>query len=347
MGPEVGEARSCGGGAVAYEARRRLRQRDRRAAAAAQGAGPRAGRRGHHHAVHVLRDRGRHPQRRRHAGLRGHRSRRRSTSRPAAVEAAITPRTRGHRRGRTCSARWPRWKRSCRSPRGTGSPLIEDAAQSIGARRKMDGDVARWPASCGTVGTLSFFPQKNLGAYGDGGMMVTQDDALADRLRRLRLHGGAQAVLPRRGRLQQPARYAAGGRAAGQAAAPRRLERGARAQRARATPRRSRAIPTSARPTTDPANEQIFNQYTIRVAAARRAAGAPQGAAGSATRSTIRCRCTCSRVSRTSATPGQPAGVRGGRRAGHLAAGLSRAHARRSRRRSSTPCWRSTLSRCA
>ena len=70
-------------------------------------------------------------------------------------------------------------------------PIIEDAAQSIGARRKIDG---KWvmAGERATIGTLSFFPTKNLGGYGDGGMMVTQDEALAARLKTLRVHGGAR-----------------------------------------------------------------------------------------------------------------------------------------------------------
>ncbi len=69
-------------------------------------------------------------------------------------------------------------------------PIVEDAAQSIGARRRIGGE---WvlAGERATIGTLSFFPTKNLGGYGDGGMMVTQDDLLATRLRRLRVHGGA------------------------------------------------------------------------------------------------------------------------------------------------------------
>ena len=68
-------------------------------------------------------------------------------------------------------------------------PLIEDAAQSIGAKRTIDG-TERMAGEAVTIGTFSFFPSKNLGGYGDGGMIVTQDDALAERLRRLRVHGG-------------------------------------------------------------------------------------------------------------------------------------------------------------
>src|SRR5687768_17064820 len=70
-------------------------------------------------------------------------------------------------------------------------PLVEDAAQSIGACRTIHGRQVM-AGEAATIGTLSFFPTKNLGGYGDGGMMVTQDDALATRLRRLRVHGGAR-----------------------------------------------------------------------------------------------------------------------------------------------------------
>ena len=59
-----------------------------------------------------------------------------------------------------------------------GLPVIEDAAQSIGARRSIDGEW-RMAGEMATIGTFSFFPSKNLGGYGDGGMMVTQDEALA------------------------------------------------------------------------------------------------------------------------------------------------------------------------
>jgi len=71
-----------------------------------------------------------------------------------------------------------------------GVPMIEDAAQTIGARRSIDGEW-RMAGEIATIGTFSFFPSKNLGGYGDGGMIVTQDDKIATRLKRLRVHGGA------------------------------------------------------------------------------------------------------------------------------------------------------------
>lgn len=67
-----------------------------------------------------------------------------------------------------------------------GLPVVEDAAQSIGSEYS-DGERA---GSRGAIGCFSFFPSKNLGAFGDGGMCTTNDDELADRLRILRLHGG-------------------------------------------------------------------------------------------------------------------------------------------------------------
>jgi dTDP-4-amino-4,6-dideoxygalactose transaminase len=139
--------------------------------------------------------------------------------------------------------------------------VIEDAAQSIGARRRIDG---RWVLSgeLGTCGTLSFFPSKNLGGWGDGGMIVTQDEAFAARLRTERLHGGTKqyfhddvglnsrldtlqaavllAKLPHlvawsEARRRNAARYSAAW--AGGPVRP---------------------------PVTDAANEHIYNQYTIR-----------------------------------------------------------------------------------
>jgi dTDP-4-amino-4,6-dideoxygalactose transaminase len=63
--------------------------------------------------------------------------------------------------------------------------VIEDAAQAIGSE-SADGGRA---GSAGDIGCFSFYPSKNLGAFGDGGMCVCNDDALAERLRCLRVHG--------------------------------------------------------------------------------------------------------------------------------------------------------------
>ena len=67
-------------------------------------------------------------------------------------------------------------------------PVIEDAAQTIGASRMIAGKRVM-AGEATTIGTFSFFPSKNLGGYGDGGMIVTQDDQLFDRMMKLRTHG--------------------------------------------------------------------------------------------------------------------------------------------------------------
>lgn len=66
--------------------------------------------------------------------------------------------------------------------------LIEDCAQSFGAWRKIDDDI-RYCGTIGTLGCFSFYPTKNLGGYGDGGLVTSNDDYLADRIRKLRVHG--------------------------------------------------------------------------------------------------------------------------------------------------------------
>src|SRR3954462_11679374 len=65
-----------------------------------------------------------------------------------------------------------------------GVPVLEDAAQAAGSMSP-DGR----PGALGTLATFSFFPSKNLGAFGDGGAVTTGDDDLADRVRMLRFHG--------------------------------------------------------------------------------------------------------------------------------------------------------------
>lgn len=70
--------------------------------------------------------------------------------------------------------------------RDFGLAVIEDAAQAIGA----ESAPGRRAGGIGDIGCLSFFPTKNLGAFGDAGMCVTNDDALAAKLRVLRVHGG-------------------------------------------------------------------------------------------------------------------------------------------------------------
>ena len=72
----------------------------------------------------------------------------------------------------------------CELAQQHGIPVIEDAAQAIGAEYR-----GRRAGSMGRIGCFSFYPTKNLGACGDGGMLTTSDSQLATRLRALRVHG--------------------------------------------------------------------------------------------------------------------------------------------------------------
>jgi dTDP-4-amino-4,6-dideoxygalactose transaminase len=72
-----------------------------------------------------------------------------------------------------------------------GLVLVEDAAQALGARDEW----GRCAGGTGDAGCFSFFPTKNLGAWGDGGALVTSREDTADRVRRLRAHGAARPYL--------------------------------------------------------------------------------------------------------------------------------------------------------
>jgi dTDP-4-amino-4,6-dideoxygalactose transaminase len=102
---------------------------------------------------------------------------------PAAVERALTPRTRAilpvHLFG--LCAEMPRILALASA---AGVPVVEDAAQAIGAARE-----GRQAGTFGAAACFSFFPSKNLGAFGDGGLVATNDPALAHEIRLLRNHG--------------------------------------------------------------------------------------------------------------------------------------------------------------
>jgi dTDP-4-amino-4,6-dideoxygalactose transaminase len=143
-----------------------------------------------------------------------------------------------------------------------GIPIVEDAAQSIGASRMIDGKRVM-AGEAATIGTLSFFPSKNLGGYGDGGMILTQDDRLAERLRRLRVHGGAKQYY--HDEVGYNSRLDALQAAVLVAKLPH-LSHWSAGRRANAAYYDSAFadVPEIQRPVIDPANECIFNQYTIR-----------------------------------------------------------------------------------
>jgi dTDP-4-amino-4,6-dideoxygalactose transaminase len=105
----------------------------------------------------------------------------------AKIEAAITPRTKAimpvHLFGQ-CAEMAPMLEVAKRH----NLPVVEDAAQAIGADYLPFGEGGR-AGAMGAIGCFSFFPSKNLGGAGEGGLMTTNDDALAAKLRLLRVHG--------------------------------------------------------------------------------------------------------------------------------------------------------------
>jgi len=141
-------------------------------------------------------------------------------------------------------------------------PMIEDAAQSIGASR-MIGDRKYMAGEAATIGTFSFFPSKNLGGYGDGGMMVTQDEEIANRLRRLRVHGGMKTYYHEE--VGYNSRLDALQAAVLLAKLPH-LEAWSAARRKNAEYYNAAFAdsPDVRTPFVDPANVSIYNQYTLR-----------------------------------------------------------------------------------
>ena len=106
---------------------------------------------------------------------------------PAAVAHAITPRTKAvmpvHLYGQCADM-----TALIAIADQQGIPIVEDAAQAIGGE-----DAGRRAGSFGAIGCFSFYPTKNLGGAGDGGIMTTDDPEVAARLSTLRVHGGAVA----------------------------------------------------------------------------------------------------------------------------------------------------------
>jgi dTDP-4-amino-4,6-dideoxygalactose transaminase len=107
---------------------------------------------------------------------------------PATIEKAITPRTKAivpvHLYGHSAAM-----EEIMDIARRHRLYVIEDNAQAIGSTYTFSNGVTKKAGAIGTIGTTSFFPSKNLGCYGDGGAIFTEDDALASRLKMIANHG--------------------------------------------------------------------------------------------------------------------------------------------------------------
>jgi dTDP-4-amino-4,6-dideoxygalactose transaminase len=107
------------------------------------------------------------------------------------IEAAITPRTKAivpvHLFGQSCDM-----EPIMQVAEKYGLFVVEDNAQAIGADYVFSDGTKKKTGTIGHIGCTSFFPSKNLGCYGDGGAMFTNDDALAEKLRMIANHGQAE-----------------------------------------------------------------------------------------------------------------------------------------------------------
>jgi UDP-2-acetamido-2-deoxy-ribo-hexuluronate aminotransferase len=107
---------------------------------------------------------------------------------PAAIEKAITPRTKAivpvHLYGQSAPM-----EEIMKIAEKHNLYVIEDNAQAIGGEYTFSSGIKKKTGTIGTIGTTSFFPSKNLGCYGDGGAIFTDDDALAGKLKMIANHG--------------------------------------------------------------------------------------------------------------------------------------------------------------
>ncbi|MFT3824920.1 MAG: DegT/DnrJ/EryC1/StrS family aminotransferase [Chitinophagaceae bacterium] len=107
---------------------------------------------------------------------------------PASIEKAITPRTKAivpvHLYGQSADM-----EAIMQIATKHNLYVIEDNAQAIGADYRFSNGTVKKTGTIGTIGTTSFFPSKNLGGYGDGGAIFTNDDALANQLKMIANHG--------------------------------------------------------------------------------------------------------------------------------------------------------------
>jgi dTDP-4-amino-4,6-dideoxygalactose transaminase len=187
---------------------------------------------------------------------------------PAAAAAVLTERTRAvmpvHLFGQM--AAMPAFRELADR---SGVALIEDAAQAIGAGQRTPDGRRIGTGTLGDACAFSFFPSKNLGGFGDGGMVVTGSAATAERLRKLRVHGGRQMY--HHEEVGYNSRLDALQAAVLSVKLPH-LPRWSelRRENARWYDDALAGLPGLVTPVVRPENESIYNQYTVRVLDGRR-----------------------------------------------------------------------------